>query len=75
MGSHRLVTHHNDRKDVGKYTKRPLVPYLTKFLIDHTELEVVADYVLVKRDNQSWSLLQKKEKQDNKKKVMTPEKM
>lgn len=61
--SRRLATHHNDGKDVCKYVTWPLVPYLTEFLTDHPELGSVSDYVLVKSNDQSWSLLGKKEKQ------------
>lgn len=61
--SRRLATHHNDGKDVCKYATWPFVPYLTKFLTYHPELGGVAEYMLVKSNDQSWSLLGKKEKQ------------
>lgn len=51
--SHRLWTDYNHNEKVCKYTKSPFISYLSILLINDPKLEIVADHMFIKSDDQS----------------------
>lgn len=51
--SHRLWTDYNNNEKVCQYTKSPFISYLSILLINDPKLEIVADHMFIKSDDQS----------------------